>query len=212
MGKGITSLSQYIHTLIDARWRFLFLFLLVFFTTLLLLSMLGIVPEYRVQETRSPRVLEAAVHTTAEEPQYITIPSVGIDINIENPQDRDIAVLDRALERGVVHYPGTGTLAEDANVFLFGHSSYLPNVLNKNYQAFNNLQKVERGDEVFVDSDNMRYVYRVASVVLAEADEVTIDLSRGERMLTLSTCNSFGEKSERYVVEALYVGSYLLTI
>lgn len=206
-------LTKHLRTLSAQRWRFLALFLVVFFCTSFMLALVGFVPEYsRGVAYNQSLPAEASGETSAREPQHITIPRVGINAQIGNPQSRDTAVLDRALQSGVVHYPGTGTLVEDANIFMFGHSSYLPNVINKNYQIFNNLQKLEHGDEIFVDSDNVRYVYRVTSVSLAEASDITIDLSRGVRKLTLSTCNSFGDKSERYVVEALYVGSYLLSI
>ncbi|MCW9054597.1 MAG: sortase [Candidatus Pacebacteria bacterium] len=208
--KGHT--GSLVTAIVAVRWRFLFLFVFMFGMTLFLLSMVGLVPE-RITE-REPAGTEVAYASReyAGDPKRILIPSVGVDANIENPQSREIEALDRALKEGVVRYPGTGVLTENANIFLFGHSSYLPSVINKNYQVFNNLQKLGAGDEIFVDSGDMRYVYRVTSVVLDEAGNVVVDFSRGERMLTLATCNSFGEKDERYVVRAKYVGSYLLTI
>lgn len=203
--------------LFEERWKFLYLFLLVFFLSFLLLFSIGFVPEYT---KGSRQVLAVSAYTeTSDTPRQVSnvpirvaIPNVGIDTLIENPESRDIEVLDQALGRGAVHYPGTGTLQEDANIFLFGHSSFLPKVINKNYQAFNNLGKVAHGDEIFVDSEDTRYVYRVTKVTLAEADEIKVDLRRGVRKLTLSTCNSFGAESERYIVEADYAGSYMLAI
>lgn len=216
MGGRNTDIKENVVHIINQKWSFLFLFLGVFFITFSFFSTVGFVPE-RVDSSltynQTTEVAEASV-VTAEpsNPLHITIPSVGIDINVENPKSRSIEVLDNALSRGAVHYPGTGFLTEDTNIFIFGHSSFLPNVMNKNYQAFNNLNKVSFGDEVFVDSESVRYVYRVTRVELAKAEEIQVDFSRGTRKLTLSTCNSFGTESERYIVEALYVGSYLLTI
>ncbi|MFC1729777.1 sortase [candidate division KSB1 bacterium] len=211
-----TDIKENIVLLFEYRWQFLSLFLGVFFVTFSFFSIVGFVPEYTDNSLaldRTVDVAEAFVSTgESHDPLRISIPSVGIDVNVENPQSRDIDVLDGALNNGVVHYPGTGSLKENANVFIFGHSSFLPNVVNKNYQAFNNLNKVDFNDEIFVDSDDTRYVYRVVSVELAGAKEIQVDLSRGTRKLTLSTCNSFGTESERYIVEANFVGSYLLTI
>jgi len=46
-------------------------------------------------------------------------------------------------------------------------------------------------------------------VRLTTAQEELVDLSpRGGKRLTLSTCNSFGQKSERWVVEASFVGEF----
>jgi len=77
-------------------------------------------------------------------------------VNVLNPQSRDIKVLDEALNSGAVHYPGTGSLTEDANVFIFGHSSFLPNVINKNAS---NVQ-LQRGNwpiEVKLDVNRLRF-------------------------------------------------------
>ncbi len=206
-----------IEHIIKDPWQFLKLLMLVFFFSFSVLSIIGFVPEYEVdsesdanldQTISDLNTVDAGdiVYTTEEsEPIHISIPSVDIDVNIENPLSRDVGVLDTALQSGAVRYPGTGTLEEDANIFLFGHSSFLPNVINKNYQAFNGLRKLKGGEEIFIDSDNTRYTYHVVSVELAEAENIVIDLRRGKRKLTLSTCNSFGAEEERYVVHAEFV-------
>lgn len=212
-----TGIKDDIALLSEYKWRFMSLFLGVFLVTFSFLSFVGFVPEYTtssiVFEPTTVDIVEAAEHTDvvmSHDPLHITIPSVEIDVNVENPSGRDITVLDTALSYGAVHYPGTGSLTEDSNIFIFGHSSFLPNVINKNYQAFNGLKKLKGDEEIFVDSLDTRYVYRVESITLATAEEIQVDLSRGVRKLTLSTCNSFGTESERYIVEANFVGSYLL--
>ncbi len=213
MDTKITEIKEDIKLLFKNKWQFLLLFLSIFFVTFTFFSIIGFVPK---QDSKTI-IVEAAENTNEiisqlSEPVHITIPSVGVDVNIENPKSRDIGVLDSALSNGAVHYPDTGSLEEDANIFLFGHSSFLPNIINKNYQAFNGLRKLKGGEEIFVDSKDVRHVYRVTSVELAKAEEIQVDLSRGTRKLTLSTCNSFGDESERYIVEAEFVGSYLLVI
>jgi len=200
------------------KWQFLLLILGVFFVTFSFLSLVGFVPEQDIDNSLTKdltkdsaiNIAEASEHIVVvsepRNPLHITIPSVGVDVRVENPESRDIEVLDRALNSGAVHYPGTGSLTEDANIFLFGHSSFLPNLINKNYQAFNGLRKLKGGEEIFVDSYDTRYVYQV----VAAADEIRVNLERGERTLTLSTCNSFGAEAERYIVKANFVGSYIL--
>jgi sortase (surface protein transpeptidase) len=49
------------------------------------------------------------------------------------------------------------------------------------------------------------YRYAVTTVRRAKADEVFVDLSETETMLTISTCNTFGAKEDRFVVEARFV-------
>jgi len=154
--------------------------------------------------------VSAAAAKSYVEPVRVVIESVGIDFEIVNPQSRDVTVLDRALMEGVVHYPGSGSLEENTNLFLFGHSSHLPEVRNPAFQAFNNLEKASVGDIIRMQSEDAEYHYEVTTILLTEANEALVSLSEGEKRLTLSTCNSFGAQTERFVVEADFIGKYPL--
>ena len=103
---------------------------------------------------------------------------------------------------GAVRYPGSALLGENAPMFLFGHQSYLPVVRNQAFKAFNDLQKLDAGDTIRVYSNTAVYEYEVSTVSLVEAADALIPLVPGEKTLVLSTCNSFGDPGERYVVEA----------
>jgi len=138
----------------------------------------------------------------SQEPVRIIIERVGINDVIVNPSSTKISVLDSALRNGVVHYPGSGALNDDTNLFLFAHSSGLPVVINSAYKIFNNLKNLQEGDEIKIQSENGEYVYVVRSISLVDAEEAWVELGSGEKTLTLSTCNSFGKKQERYVVRA----------
>lgn len=214
MNNFLQKTQKALNIVFSNRWHFLLLFLGIFFVTLLVFSWIGFVPES--METANERSVNAAaaenIERQAEQPivpERISIPVIGVDVSIENPESRDIAILDRALKKGAVRYPGSGLLNENGNMFLFGHSSYLPVIYNRNYQAFNNLQKLKEGDSIYLFGGGLEHRYRVRSVTLADADEIVVDLRKGTgKRLTLSTCNSFGDAEERYVVEADFVGSY----
>ena len=66
-------------------------------------------------------------------PVSISIEKLGKTVTVLNPTSRSIADLDAALLEGVVRHPDSAHLAQDGNVFILGHSSYLPNVLNRNF-------------------------------------------------------------------------------
>lgn len=142
-------------------------------------------------------------------PSRIVIDEINVDTPIARTETSAIADLDKALHEGVVRYPGTGLLGEERAMFLFGHSSYLPIVRNQAFKAFNNLQKLEEGDVVRVYSSTHEFMYRVSEVSLVDADEALVTIEP-KKKLVLSTCNSFGEQSERYVVEADFVGARAL--
>jgi LPXTG-site transpeptidase (sortase) family protein len=141
-----------------------------------------------------------------DRPIRIIADAINLDASIVNPESRDINALDEALRRGVVHYPGSGNLEDRSNMLFFGHSSYLPHVQNEWYRVFNNLSQLAPGDMVRVQADGYEYHYAVSEVVLVDADKALVEFSTQEKKLTLSTCNSFGAKTERFVVEADYIG------
>lgn len=195
--------------ILEKKWRFSVSFVLVFFTTFSMLGIIGIVPSSENDE-RSSIVQSVEAREDFGEPVRIVIDSVDIDWTISNPESTSIAVLDEALREGVVRYPGSGMLSDTSNMFLFGHSSYLPVVYNPAYQVFNNLENTQVGDYIRVYSDTVEYIYKVISVSLVDASEALVEFETGVKKLTLSTCNSFGSKEERYIVEADFVGSYPL--
>lgn len=175
--------------------------------------MLGIVPKL---DTGEEAVEAAVIDVTpvAQEdgtPTRIVIDAIDVDAPIENPKSASIDVLDSALLSGVVHYPGSGNLDEHTNVFLFGHSTGFRVVQNEMFKVFNGLKNLKENDLIRVQSATHEYVYRVTSVTLTTAEDATVELSTREKKLTLSTCNSFGDKQERYVVDADFVGSYPLS-
>jgi len=173
-------------------------------------TIVSLLEEPVIEESEKMLSTVSAATVSYVEPTRIIVESVGIDFEIVNPQSRDTTVLDGALMEGVVHYPGSGSLEENTNMFLFGHSSHLPEVRNPAFQAFNNLEKASVGDIIRVQSEGAEYHYEVTTISLTEANEALVSLSEGERRLTLSTCNSFGAKTERFVVEADFIGSYPL--
>lgn len=130
----------------------------------------------------------------------------GHTVSVSNPTSREVSVLDQALLSGAVRYPDSADFSDkEGNMFILAHSSYLPNVFNKSFQAFNGIQELTWGDLVRVRSTDAEYVYRVDRVYKARASEVEVPLNTGEQRLTLATCNSFGTKDDRFIVEATLV-------
>ena len=199
-------------------WKlFLFVFGAVLLMSYAILYAVDFIPEPLPEESGALLSADASgsvdgvnVPVGNPPPQRIIIDAIGTDVNIVNPESQNIAVLDEALTRGVVHYPGSGNLEDNSNLFLFAHSSYLPVVQNELYRAFNGLNKLVAGDVIRVQSDGYEYRYVVTSVDLVNANEALVELSNRKKKLTLSTCNSFGDPGERFVVEADFLGRVTL--
>ncbi|PCI90114.1 hypothetical protein COB18_01595 [Candidatus Kaiserbacteria bacterium] len=142
-------------------------------------------------------------------PDRLIVKSLGIDLPVSNPQTRNIEALDAELKSAAVRYPDSATLGEQGgNVLLFGHSSRLPIVRNPLYKAFNDIEKLENGDIIEVVSGGDVYSYSVSNVYQASAaSNDRIALSVPGHRITLLTCDSFGKRTDRWVVEAEFIGT-----
>lgn len=194
------------------KWAFLAVFMLVFVTSTSLLSALDLLPEPLSKIAEDPKQGLSAAASLAqaapELPTKIEIPAIGRKVEVVNPTSTKVADLDRALLEGAVRYPSSSKLGETGNVIIFGHSSYLPIVRNQAFKAFNNIEDLKKGDRIMVTGKTRTYVYEVETVVLADAETDAIPLSVSGSKLTLSTCDSFGKKTDRFVVTANLVESY----
>lgn len=211
---------MHIYQILNQVWRhkvaFLGTFFLVFLASYMLLVAIDFVPEPKAME------IETVVpSTTADDfieqsafdlpvgdvtepvlPSAIYIKKLDRTIPVLNPDSRAVADLDAALLNGVVRHPDSAHLAQNGNVFILGHSSYLPSVLNKNFQAFNGIQDLKWGDTIEVTSGGQVFTYEVDKVFKADASSLTVPIAGDERRLTLATCNSFGSTDDRFIVEA----------
>jgi LPXTG-site transpeptidase (sortase) family protein len=168
-----------------------------------------------IQERLSTQVSEPALKSfaspaapsTARYPKSIIIDAFNREIPIMNPESDEVHVLDAALLNGVVRHPDSADFGRIGTIFLFGHSSYLPNVINKNFQAFNGIQKLTWGDTIRLHSEDQEYIYRVDRVYEVAATNAEVKIETGTPKLALVTCNSFGSKDDRYVVEATLIES-----
>lgn len=218
------------------EWQFIAWFSGIFLLTMVVLSIVGFVPTEFKDATQQPGFFEriklavlgveywqspqiegnsSQVHSSAsqvdrqgilaEYPVRMVISSIGLDTVIRNPSSTNAEVLDIELTRGVVRYPGSG-FPGSGNMFVFGHSTGFSVVQNQAFKVFNRLKDLQPGDEINVYSGSREYVYKVSSVRKVDKNDTWVKFDGGRDILTLSTCDSFGKKSDRYVVEADYTG------
>jgi LPXTG-site transpeptidase (sortase) family protein len=140
-------------------------------------------------------------------PSHISAPSIGLDLPIQNPATTDVNALDALLQNGPARYALSAKLGEDGNVVIFAHSSHLPIVHNKMYQAFNRVPELQEGDTIMLTGDQKTYMYSVISVSKADTSNGTIDLSKSQgKRLTLVTCDTVTGKTARFVLQATFIG------
>ena len=182
-------------------FTFAFWFLVIFMISFGALYFAGVVPEEIQPAPVADTPAQVIAEAKGEEPIRIVIKSIGVNALVSNPETTDVDVLDADLAKGSVRYPGSG-LAGEGNMFLFGHSTGIKVGVNKAYQTFNNIKTLNKGDLITVYSKDKEYIYEVDKVTLVNADDALVEFGGTDKKLTLSTCNTFGTKEQRHVVES----------
>jgi LPXTG-site transpeptidase (sortase) family protein len=198
--------------------KFALYFLGTFIVLFVLLYSAGLVPEsIKTNQGDSFRVLWDKAQKRAienqtnqgvalgENPTRIVIDKIGVDATVSNPNTTNVTTLDEYLKNGAVRYPSSGLLGM-GNMYIFGHSTSIAIVHNQAYKTFNGLKDLKKGDSIKVYGASKIYKYIVTSVTLVDENKALVEFGNNKNMLTLSTCNTFGAKGERYVIEADYAG------
>lgn len=194
-----------IKLILENKISFFVNFFIILIITFSILYLFDLVPiELKSIIGRYP-VKEFEGNRTGELPLNIKIPVIDVDAQIYNPATTSVEVLDNYLSKGAVRYPGSGLLGGGGNIFIFGHSTGIQFVNNQAYKTFNKLKDLKKGDLIFVYSNKYKYIYKVLSIKTMSADKKLVEFNTNSKMLTISTCSRFGEKSERDIVEAEFV-------
>jgi sortase A len=152
----------------------------------------------------TPIIIDPGSTAVGKESKVI-IPKINVEIPVvyDEPSIEESAI-QRALERGVVHYATTSQPGELGNSVIFGHSSN--NILNQGkYKfAFVLLSKLNPGDTFYLTKDGTRYAYRVFDKkVVGPADFSVLEPVKGKpATATLITCDPPGTSINRLVVTA----------
>ena len=136
------------------------------------------------------------------EPKII-IPKINVEFPVVYDEPSiDEGAVQKALERGVLHYATTSNPGELGNTVIFGHSSN--NILNRGkYKfAFVLLKRLEIGDTFMLQKDSKRYIYKVYDKKVVKPEEVDVLGTMPDRTATatLITCDPPGTSLNRLVV------------
>lgn len=109
--------------------------------------------------------------------------------------------IQRDLERGVVHYPGTANPGEKGNVFITGHSSYYAWSPGNYKSVFALLDQLVVGDHIIVYHKGEKYVYVATTVEVVPPSRTDVLSQPTEAsILTLMTCTPVGTAKDRLII------------
>ncbi|MBI3332288.1 sortase [Candidatus Peregrinibacteria bacterium] len=139
----------------------------------------------------------------------ITIPALGIkDLLITHPADPFTSNgMLAPLKSGVGHlfsYPGNG-----GKILIYGHSSGYPWDVSKFTKIFRTVNKLNRGDKVYVTYNGNLYVYEVSYENAVPAKDTSAFSGAGEELI-LYTCWPPDSISQRYLIHAFPVKTVAL--
>lgn len=127
----------------------------------------------------------------------ISIPKIEIRDAIVTNSDFD-------LTKHLIQYNSDSVPPHEGNSIIFGHST-LPQLYDpKNYKTiFANAYKLTTGDEIIVNSENIKYRYKIESITVVEPEDTSI-LSQNftDSYLTIITCTPPGTIWKRLVIKA----------
>jgi LPXTG-site transpeptidase (sortase) family protein len=176
----------------------LLVFLFGFFNEMIIAPFIQ--PSRHVSAT--PIIVNSDSVAPSDTPEVI-IPKINVQIPVvyDEPSVSEGAV-QRALERGVIHYATTVNPGQSGNAAIFGHSSN--NIFNKGQYkfAFVLLHKLVPGDIFYLTYDKKVYTYRVFDRKVVPPSEVSVlnNVAGKPATAALITCDPPGTSTNRLVV------------
>jgi LPXTG-site transpeptidase (sortase) family protein len=150
----------------------------------------------------TPIIVDANSVAPSATPEVI-IPKINVQIPVVyGERSVDEAAVQRALEKGVIHYPTTVLPGQKGNAAFFGHSSN--NIFNKGkYKfAFVLLHELVPGDIFYLTRGGKIYTYRVFSKKVVSPSQVSVlnNVPGKTATAALITCDPPGTSTNRLVV------------
>lgn len=136
------------------------------------------------------------------------VPKIGVDVAIV------VGVNDKTLEGGAWHrVPQNGDPIKGGNFVLAAHRFNLGLTPDQTRakSPFYHIEKLEQGDQIFVDYNGTRYAYSVTKRYKVASTEVSIEAMTNTARMTMYSCDLRGPDAGREVVEAQPVGTIAWT-
>ncbi len=170
----------------------------------LVTSLSPALPNWTVDSQATAKKLTVTQPTIGENRLYI--PQINVDIAIVEVTGSESA----ALDKGAIHRsPSSGNPVGGGNYVLAAHRFTMGATPAQTRQKspFYQIDQVVVGDQLYVDYDGVRYVYRVTEKRTVAATEVSIEERTDSAQLTVYSCTLSGSRDGREVLIAKPVGT-----
>jgi len=134
--------------------------------------------------------------------QNVPVVSVRNDNLIDRKWENLEADIQKALQNGVIHYPGTALPGDNGNVVVTGHSSYYAWDAGRFKDVFSLLHDTKIKDRIVVFFNQRKFIYEIIEKKVVFPKDVDVLLPSKSEQLTLITCTPIGTNLKRLVVTA----------
>lgn len=122
----------------------------------------------------------------------ISIPKLGVNQKIYK------GISDREFDIGIGKWPGTPRPGEPGNMVLGGHRT-------SGIRPFYNIDKLKRGDIIYVSEGKKRARYKVTNRMIVRPTAMWVTKQSSRSTLTLFSCHPKGSTKQRYIIRAKLV-------
>lgn len=136
------------------------------------------------------------------------VPKIGVDVDVV------VGVNEQTLEGGAWHrLPENGDPVTGGNFVLAAHrfNLGLTPMQTRAKSPFYHIDKLQKGDDIYVDYQGVRYAYKVSRMYKVASNQVEIEARTKSAQLTMYSCDLRGPEKGREVIEALPVGTIAWT-
>ena len=156
------------------------------------------------EESETSQVPAKEVLVPADEKFGILIPKISANAKvIPDVNWQDSKEYQKALTKGVAHAKGTAKPGESGNIFIFAHSGVDFYEAARYNAVFYLLNKLEKGDEIYLIRDSQKFTYSVTDKQMASGEQIEyLSGDSQKKTVTLMTCWPPGTTWKRLIIIA----------
>lgn len=115
--------------------------------------------------------------------------------------DLKLPILEGATKKNMRH--AAAHMSETTPLGQIGNAAIAAHRAHKEGRLFNRLGEVKIGDEIIVQNDEQKYIYKVYNIVIVEPTDLSVlDKNDQDSVVTLITCDPMINPTHRLIVQA----------
>jgi len=137
----------------------------------------------------------------------VIVDRIGVNAPVILSESREEEDIQKHLQNGAIHYPGTSMPGNSGNIYITGHSSDFVWAKGEYKTLFSRLGEVEVNDIIkvvytFNNGNQVDFIYQIYNIQVVAVDDPRLFQPEPSSVLTLVTSWPVGSTKERFMVKA----------